>query len=726
MSRRKALAEMKGRIGPEAAKRRAQAEIDAARHASGYPIRPQGLPRAARDLWNRYCALLHEQRLLATDDAELMLQLVNAQLAGDAKTTEAIAKIFKARQPFEEPAAEPEPAAAPVASLVDFLAGVAEERSSFSDRLLPDKTVCLDANGAEYLWPEGDAAEVARRYALEVTQGKRVAGELLRRACNRFLQDLELGAERGVFFDPVAARHIVQFAEVFCKLRLMSWQVFVLANVFGFKRASGARRFTEAFISIARKNGKTRLASVVALWLLVCDQEKFPEIYAAATKKEQSRIVWKDARRTVGESAELSAYVKRWAHELTVPLTDGMFVPLASEEKSLDGLRVHGAIADELHAWVSRDVWDRLVKATVSRVQPLIWGITTAGESKQSFCWNKQDLAEKILNGIYHEDSTFVCVYRLDKEDDYRDDSLWAKANPSLENYEILKPEHLKKALGEVEQDPSGLNAFLRFHMNIWPDITLSRQNSIPAAKWDACAGLDLIGEKSPLESTLKFLRLNTTTPCYAGLDVGLTSDMSCFSLLYPRGRFAEGAEPIEKKVLIAQFFMPEVGLLAKERAWQVPLSQWAREGWIQLLPGDMTDPREIRKYILEMSTRVKVYELGFDTWNAQVLCAELNEGGAVRCVAVPQTAKELTAPAREFLTAMHNKELVHFGNPVMAWHAGNVVLAEDEKHGGTKPEKLSPDEKIDGISATLNAWHRMLASPIFESVYSKRGLILL
>lgn len=157
---------------------------------------------------------------------------------------------------------------------------------------------------------------------------------------------------------------------------------------------------------------------------------------------------------------------------------------------------------------------------------------------------------------------------------------------------------------------------------------------------------------------------------------------------------------------------MPEQGLLEKEKSWNVPLSQWARESWIDLLSGDMTDPRLIRKYILDAKTLFYIREVGFDDWNARVLCAEINESGAVQCVAVPQTAKELTSPARELLTAINSKELIHFGNPCLAWHASNVILAEDERHGGIKPEKMSYNEKIDGISATLNAWHRLLGAP--------------
>ena len=502
------------------------------------------------------------------------------------------------------------------------------------------------------------------------------------------------------------------FAETFCDLKLMAWQVFVFANVYGFKKPSGARRFTEAWVSCAKKNGKTRLASCVALFGLVADCEKYPDVFSAATKKEQSRLVWRDAKRCVGDNPELCAHVKRWAGELKVADTDGSFSPLSSDEKVYGiGLRPHVIIADEVAFWSDREQWDKLQKGLVSRVSPLVFAVTTAGSSKQCFAFGKFDLCEKILRGIFPDDSTFAAIFAIDKTDDsLADTTCWAKANPSLGV--TLRVEHLQKTRDEVLQAPSGLNSWLQYHCNIWPDVALNRAGSIPAAKWDLCAGLDLIAEQDPMKAAVKFLLLNRDTPCFGGLDVGLSSDLTCFVQLFPRGRFAADQELLEKKVLLAQFFMPEMGLLDKEKSWQVPLSMWVRQGFIQLLPGDMTDPREIRKYILEMASRFYVREVGFDDWNARVLCAEINESGAANCVAVPQTAKELTAPARELLTAIHNKTLVHFANPCLAWMAGNVILAENERHGGTKPEKLSANEKIDGISATLNAWNRLLAAP--------------
>jgi hypothetical protein len=268
-------------------------------------------------------------RKLSETDGELIFQYAQAKLVGDLATQRRIAETFSKREAFPEPTT---PAAAPeleddaAPTLTRFLASVAEERGTFQQRLRPGSTLTLDLGDVGYPWPEADAAAVARRYALDITQGAVVAGELIVRACHRFLSDLESGHERGIFFDPAAARHIAQFSEWFCGLTLLPWQTFCLANIFGFKKPSGARRFTEAWCSTAKKSGKTRLASCIALWGLVADQEKYPDVFSAATKKEIARLVWRDAKRCVADNQELRDHVQRWAGSHT--LATDMIAPV--------------------------------------------------------------------------------------------------------------------------------------------------------------------------------------------------------------------------------------------------------------------------------------------------------------------------------------------------------------------------------------------------------------
>ncbi len=718
MSRRLQLDETRRNL--TAAEQETRRKQESCAFELGWPATPEYLwnDRPTFDAWKLIGKRLLEKRLLAFSDGEALLAVAKAQKNHQQEVCKQIyADTWANRTPFPDPRPPAE------FRLDEFIASVKRERETFSQRMVPTQTVCL-VNGQNYTWPEGKPAAIARTYALEVTAGTIVAGELLRRACARFLKDLEDGHTRGLYFDPVAAAHISTWCEIFCGTHLMPWEMFVLANVFGWKRPAGNRRFTEVYLQVAKKNGKTFLAASIALFGLVADSEQFSDVFSVATKRDQARLVWRDAKRMVLANSELHAAVKCWAGALAVPGTDSTFSPLSADTRSLDGLRPHFAIFDEVAEYPDAENFSKVAKGTVSRVQPLVFSITTPGATKNSFCYrSKYDLAQKLLRGIFVADDTFAVVYELDPEDDYHDQSTWCKANPSLGV--TLKIEHLQKQLAECEQDPSALNNFLRYHMGQWIEHTLNRAGSIPSAVWDKCKGLELVGASNALEACTNFLLLNSgaDTPCFVGVDVGLTGDTTAVAMLWPRARFEKDGPIVDKKVVIVQGFIPEGNLLAKEGSWGMPLSQLARESWIDLTPGDMTDPREIRKYVVDLHSRLCVREVGFDNWQFQVPAAELNDAG-IKAVAVPQTAMHLTAPCRDFVAAVHAGDLVHFGNPWLAWHAQNVVFVENEKHGGVKPEKLSPNEKIDCISAIANAWARMLANPYVPSVYANRGII--
>ncbi len=716
MSQRKDISESRKHL--TTSEQSVRAKQEARVFELGHPATPEYLwnNKPLYEIWKRYSKQLFEKRMLAYSDGAALLELCEAELAGQKERKKAILNRTWKRAPF------PEPVVAGY-SLAAFIDKIKAERNSLKDRLRPDTTVCFDSSGAEYDWPEGDAATVARRYA-QASVESADTGVLIKYAAQRFLSDLENGHQRGIFFDPVAVRNVVTFAKEFGGLpAILPWEVWVLAAIFGFKRAAGLRVITEAWLSVGRKNGKTRLAATVGLFLLTCDLEKYAEIYVAATAKEQSRICWRDARRVVGDNAELLAHVTRWAGELHVKDTDSKMQALASEERSFLGVRASGIIADEVGVWESRDAWDAIVQSTVSKTQPLTLAITTAPAHKMTFAYEKFSWAEKILRSIVRADHVFAAIFRIDDGDDPKDIVKLRKANPSLGT--ILPEEHIAKQIAELNDTPSGLNNFLQFHANVTPELTLQRAGSIVAAKWDECSGLELIGEKDSRKAVEKFLALNRDVPCFAGLDYGAVEDMTCLVLTWPKARFVENGELVAKKIVIAQGFMPEVGVLDKERSWGVPISTWVREGWIDLLPGDMVDPDLVRDYIVKCCSFLRIRELGFDTWGIPSTMAKLNESGAVQCVGVPQVPKELTAPCRELLLWVNRRELVHFGNPVLTWCAANVVLEENKTHGGIKPDRLSAKEKIDFIAATVNSIHRLLAAPP-PSVYESRGIISL
>ena len=345
--------------------------------------------------------------------------------------------------------------------------------------------------------PKIDAKEVALKYANDVLSGAIVAGKLLKLAAKRFLRDLKYGEARGLFFDPDAAQHVVDFfgclkhskgewgaggGQVFI---LAPWQVFILANMFGWMRADGTRRFREVYIEVARKNGKSTFIAGIGLYMLLADGEPGAEIYSAATKKDQASIVFNEACNMRKKSNFLATRIAAPRGNLHVIATSSKFEPQSSEEDTLDGLNSHCLLIDELHAHKDRKLYDVLYESTKARRQPLTIAITTAGFDRQGICYKQRELGENILVGntaADKGDSMFVFIACIDEKDNWADERNWYKANPNLGV--SVKLDGLRESAQKAEQDPTALNSFLRKHLNVW---TSQDTRWMPPDKWAAC-----------------------------------------------------------------------------------------------------------------------------------------------------------------------------------------------------------------------------------------------
>jgi len=555
----------------------------------------------------------------------------------------------------------------------------------------------------------------ALSYANDIGSGKIFGGSLAVLAAQRFLRDLDEGPKRGLKFDNAAARRILSWFENFCGLKLISWQFFVLAQIFGWKRADGSRRFRNAWIETGRKNGKSAMLAGIGNYMLVADGEKHAQIYSLATKREQSKIIWSDAVRMRNENSELTKYVDRFASELSIEKTGGYFRPLASEAKSLDGLRASAVLADEIHEWPSRDLWDRAETSTLARKQPLMVAVTTAGANRESFAFQKHLYATRVLSGAIADDDTLAYIAAMDEQDDYRDESLWIKANPSLDV--IVRRESLRARVAEIENLPSSKNAFLRFCCNQWVSVTAD--HTLPLTKIAACAGP--VG-KNPAEALEDFLWSQAGERCFAGFDRGLTGDLSCLVLCWPRAI-------VGKMAAAAWFFMPENGLAEKERLWNVPLRRWVSEGWIKVFPGDFIGEDVFEAEITAIGKKFSIADIGFDPYFSLELMSRLKAHGVVReATGVPQTEKMLSEPSDKLLKLILEERLVYFYNPVLAWNLANVILVPNPRTSGLRPQKLHREEKIDGVSAIIDALQRAMFSDYAPraSCYDDRGIITL
>ncbi len=547
----------------------------------------------------------------------------------------------------------------------------------------------------------------AQQYIEQVRRGEITVCKWVRLAVQRHVSDLATGHERGLYFDEDAGNRVLRFFG-FLKhskgewagqtVTLEPWQQFILWVLFGWKQADGTRRFRTAYEEIARKNGKSTKAAGVGLYLFDADKEPGAEVYTAATKRDQARITHSEATRMVKKSGPLKKRIAIYKDNLHNEATASKFEPVGRDADSLDGLNIHGAIVDELHAHKTRDLWDVLETATGARRQPLMYAITTAGYNRQSICYELHDYTRKVLEGIIQDDSFFGIIFTLDEGDDWENEANWPKANPNLGV--SVKLDDLRRKAIKAKKMPSALNAFLRLHMNVW---TQAESRWLDAEKWRACGG----------ETDPDGLRGRA---CYGGLDLSSTIDISAFVLVFPPE--AKG-EPFK---VLCRFWIPEAAMHERSKRDRVPYDAWVRDGFIEATPGDVIDYKFIIAEILELAARYDLNEVAFDRWGASKMIQELQEA-ELTVAAFGQGFASMSGPMKELERLIAAGELAHGDNPVLRWMADNLV-AQMDPAGNIKPDKARSIEKIDGMVALIMALSRAILQGDGGSVYEERGLL--
>nr|WP_255440751.1 terminase large subunit [Paracoccus sp. MC1854] len=315
---------------------------------------------------------------------------------------------------------------------------------------------------------------------------------------------------------------------------MQPWQQFVVGSVFGWKRADGLRRFRTAYVEVARKNGKSALLAGIALYALVADGEAGAHVYAAATTRDQARIVFGEAERMVAASPALSARVTRTVNNLAVLPTASWFRPLSADASKMDGLNVHFAAVDEVHEHPGPEIIQKLNTATGARRQPLIVEITTAGHDRHSVCRQHHEFSVKVLEGTLPQETAdpwFAFIATIDAGDDWTDPRVWVKANPSLGV--TVKVDDLKRQIDEAREMPAQQNAIRRLRLNEWTeqvtrwlDMEVWAEGGLPAS----ASGTEITTGLACVE------RLLAGRECYGGLDLARVNDLSAFVLLFPPG----------------------------------------------------------------------------------------------------------------------------------------------------------------------------------------------
>lgn len=509
-------------------------------------------------------------------------------------------------------------------------------------------------------------------------------------------------------FDVKAATKAVDFfPECLCHVKgalagkpfkLEKWQKAIIANLFGWKRPDGTRRYRETLLYVAKKNGKTTLAAGIILYILFVDKEPGAEIYSAAGERDQARMVFDHAAGMVRQENEL--YKRATVYQKAISLNDGSgaYKPISADANTKHGYNVHAAVIDELHVQPNRDLVDALITATAARRQPLIVHLTTADYDKPSICNEKHDYAVKVRDGVIEDREFLPVVFEGLPEDDWTKPATWKKANP---NVGITFPiDYLRRELKRAQETPSYENTFKRVHVNM---ITEQAIRWIQLAKWNKCGEIEIDEKEFVLAEW------------YAGLDLASTTDIAAFIMYSP-----------DNDAVICRFWIPSESAHLRERRDKVPYVTWTRQGFIKMTEGNVTDYDIIREDIKTLGEEYNIKEIAVDRWSSQQIQNQLT-GDGFEMVPFGQGFASMSAPSKELEKLIIGGSLRHNNNPVLRWMASNVSIETDAAEN-IKPSKSKSSERIDGITGLVMAIGRAIAEDPEpeESRYEKKGIRVL
>lgn len=513
-------------------------------------------------------------------------------------------------------------------------------------------------------------------------------------------------------YDKKKADRAVTFIENLCHTKgkwagtpfwLLPWQEQLIRDIFGIVKPDGNRQFRTAFVEICKKVGKSELAAAVALYLLYADNEPSAEVYGAAADRQQASIVFDVAKQMVEMSPALMKRSKLMgATKRIVNYSNaGYYQVLSAEVGGKHGFSVSGLVFDEIHTQPNRQLYDVLTKGSSdARQNPLHFIITTAGNDRHSIAYELHTKAVDILEGRRVDPTFYPVVYGLKDDEDWEDEANWYKVNPSL-GYTV-DIERLRDAYREAKQNPADEITFKWLRCNMWvsstvawiPDAIYMRGNE--PIDMDALAGRD----------------------CYAGLDLSSTGDITALVLIFPP------RDEEEKYVLLPYFWIPEETIPRRVKANSVPYDIWEKQGYIMSTEGNVIHYDFIEKFIVDLSEKYHILEIAVDRWNATQMIQNL-EGEGFTIVPFGQGFSSMSAPTKEFYRLLMEGRIIHGGNPVLRWMAGNVVIDTDPA-GNIKVTKAKSKEKLDGIVAAIMALDRCIRQEGQSgSVYDERGLLV-
>ena len=487
-------------------------------------------------------------------------------------------------------------------------------------------------------------------------------------------------------FDEKKSLRPIHFIERYCKhskgkwagkpFKLELWQKAFISALFGFvDKDSGMRKYKKGLLFVGRKNGKSAVDSGLGNFMLTKDGEGGAEVYSVATKKDQAKVVWEEAKRMVKKSPALNKRIRCLVGGMYYDATESFFKALASDSNSLDGLNAHFVIADEVHAWRDKNLLDVMYDSMSAREQPMLLETSTMGTIRENVFDNEYEYSSGVIEGKITDETLLAVIYELDDPKEIDNEEAWFKPNPALGTIKSIKD--LRDKVNRAKNNPAELVNLLCKDFNV-------RQNDT--------------------QSWLTFEELNNDKKytefkdcyCIGGCDLSSTTDLTCATLL--------GYQNGEIKVK-QMYFIPSNNLEFKIKDDKIPYDKWLQAGWLRLSEGAKVDYRDVTKWFIEQVNEFDLRPLwvGYDSWNAQYWCDDMKENG-FDMVEVRQGAKTMSAPMKQMKADLIDKKINYDNNPILKWCLSNVSIKQDENEN-IRPVKEKSRQRIDGAVSLIDAY---------------------
>lgn len=536
-----------------------------------------------------------------------------------------------------------------------------------------------------------------REYWEEIQSGKTRVSQKVYKTYRHVIREMDR-TDSPYFYDPRRANHIIEFFENYLHhskgkcggqlVKLELWEKAMLATAYGFVDIEGYRKYRETLLIVGKKNGKSLLASGVGLYMLHADGEPGPEIYAVATKRDQAKIIWQEAKRMVRKSPTLAKRTRSLVAELDSDWNDGVFKPLASDSDTLDGLNIHCALMDEIHQWKNgRALFDIIADGVIAREQPMIFETSTAGTIREDIYDEKYEEAERIINGYddpdgYHDEHFLPLIYELDSRNEWTDPDAWIKANPGLGTIKS------RKALADKVEKAKANPALVR---NL-----VCKEFNIRETSSEAWLNFEELDNRESFD-------VQKLKPRYGigGADLSSTTDLTAAKVIF--------RVPDDPKLYVLSMYWIAEDLLEKRvKEDKIPYDKWHERELIRLCPGNSVHAKYVKEWFVEVQEKLDIYLpwVGYDSWSAKYWIEDMADYfGKNAMIPVIQGKKTLSDPMKRLHNDLCSKLVIYNNNPIDKWCLANTAYDED-KNGNIQPHKTSkPTRRIDGTAALLDAY---------------------